>query len=161
MLRTAVPGCRPHEVRSARGNTTCGWLPRGFYAGSPIRCTHGVSPAAGEGMRRDESRKAVDPMTRSLKSVRNPWKATEVRRHPWNAFSRATSHLVICCTGVRCSPTRRGVQRRCGGGTAWGWIDARQGRISMSFHLLSGALRVLPILRLTAQYVSIFSYAAA
>ena len=155
MVTTAVPGCRPHEVRPARGNTTCGWLPGGFYAGSPIRCTHWVSPAAGEGIRRDESRKAVDPMTRSLKSVRNPWKATEVRRHPWNAFSRATSHLVIWCTGVRCSPTRRAVQRRCGGGTAWGRIDARHGRISMFFHPLSWALRVLPFRPLTPVSISV------
>ena len=55
MVTTAAPGRPPHEVRPARGNTTCGWLPGGFYAGSPIRCTHWISRAAGEGIRRDES----------------------------------------------------------------------------------------------------------
>lgn len=49
MVTTAVPGGRPHEVRPARGNTTCGWLPGGFYAGSPISCTQWISPDAGEG----------------------------------------------------------------------------------------------------------------
>ena len=68
MLTTAVLGCRPHEMRPARGNATFGWLPSSFYAGSPIRCTHWASPAAGEGMRCDESRKGENPMTRPLKS---------------------------------------------------------------------------------------------
>jgi hypothetical protein len=63
MVTTAVFGWRPHEVRPTRGNTTCGWLPRGFYAGSPIRFTDWVSLAAGKGIRRDESRKPVNPMT--------------------------------------------------------------------------------------------------
>ena len=49
--------------------------------------------------------------------------------------------------------TMRADQASCPAPTRWGErlggrIDARQGRISMSFHLLSGALRVLPILRL-------------
>ena len=55
MVTTAVLRCRPHEMGPARGNTTCGWLPRGFCADSPIRCTHCVSPAAGEGIRLDDS----------------------------------------------------------------------------------------------------------
>jgi hypothetical protein len=33
MVTTAVSSRRAHEVlRPARGNTTCGWLPGGFYA---------------------------------------------------------------------------------------------------------------------------------
>jgi hypothetical protein len=49
MVTTAVPGCRPSEVRPARGNATCGWVPSGFYAGSPIRFADWVSLAAGKG----------------------------------------------------------------------------------------------------------------
>src|SRR6185437_12148955 len=57
MVTTAIPGCRPHEVRPARGNTTCGWLPSGFYADSPIRFTDWISVAAGKAILRDDSTK--------------------------------------------------------------------------------------------------------
>lgn len=41
MVTTAVPDCRPHEVRPARGNASCGWLPSGFYSGSLIQSLPG------------------------------------------------------------------------------------------------------------------------